>query len=105
MMTARPSRHSLLLAWPPPPLAVGIVLWATRNAPANGTHLSPTTSRIVGTAMLLGGILCLLGAILGLRAVSSGRRSGRLTASWPYVIAIPVGLTMVGIWEIFFAWS
>jgi len=97
-MTARPSRCSLLLAWLPPPLAVGIVLWATRNAPAHGAPLTPTTSRMVGTAMLLGGILCLQGAILGLRAVSSGRRSGRVAARWPYVIAVPVGLTMVGIW-------
>jgi hypothetical protein len=100
-MSARPSRSTLWLAWLPPPVAVGIVLWATRNAPAHGTHLSPTTSRIAGTAMLLGGILCLQGAILGLRAASSGRVAGR----WPYVIAVPVGLTMVGIWEIFFAWS
>ena len=104
-MTARASRYPLLLAWLPPLLAVGIVLWATGNAPAQGAPLPPTTSRIVGTAMLLGGILCLLGAILGLRTVALGRCSGQVAASWPYVVAVPVGLMMVGIWKIFFAWS
>ena len=104
-MTARASGYQLLLAWLPPPLALGIVLWATRNTPAQVAPLPPNTSRIVGTAMLLGGILCLLGAILGLRTVSLGRRSGRVAARWPYVIAVPVGLMMVVIWKMFFAWS
>jgi hypothetical protein len=104
-MTARSSRYALSLAWLPPPLAVGIVLWVTRNAPGQGAPLSPTASRTVGTAMLLGGILCLYGVIMGLRTVSLVRRSGRTAARSPYVIAIPVGLTMVGIWEVFFAWS
>jgi hypothetical protein len=53
--------------------------------------------------MLLGGILCLLGAIVGLRTVSRVRRSGRVAAGWPYVIAVPVGLMMVVIWKMFFA--
>jgi hypothetical protein len=104
-MTGRASRYPLLLTWLPPPLAVGIALWATRNVPAHGGLLAPTTSRIVGTAILLGGIVCLQGAVLGLRRVSLGRRSGQVAARWPYVAAVPVGLMMVGIWEIFFAWS
>jgi hypothetical protein len=100
-MTAHASRYPLLLAWLPPPLAVGIGLWATRNAPSQGAALPPDTLRIVGPAMLLGGILCLLGAIVGLRTVSLGRRSGRVAASWPYVIAVPVGVMMVVIWKMF----
>ena len=79
-MIARVPRYPLLLAWLPPPLAVAIVLWATRNTPAEGAALSPGTNRIVGAALLLGGILCLLGAILGLRAVSQDRRSGRVAS-------------------------
>jgi hypothetical protein len=101
-MTARPSRYPLLLTWLSPPLAVGIVLWATRNAPAHGAPLSPDTSIIVGTAILLGGILCMLGAIVGLRTVSQGRRSGPVAASWPYLIAVPVGLMMVVMWKMLF---
>ena len=54
--------------------------------------------------MLFGGILCLVGAILGLRTVSLSRRTGQGSAIWPYVIAVPVGLMMVGIWKTFFAW-
>jgi hypothetical protein len=104
-MTRRPSRNALLLTWLPPPLAIGIVLWATRNAPAQGAPLPLATSRVVGTAILLGGILSLQGVILGLRTVSLGPRLGRIAARWPYLIAIPVGFTMVGIWAIFFAWS
>ena len=102
-MSARVSRYPLLLAWLPPALAVGIVLWATRNAPTQGAPLTPDTLGIVGPAMLVGGILCLLGAVVGLRMVSLGRRSGRVAASWPYVIAVPVGLVMVAIWKMFFA--
>lgn len=102
-MTARASRYPLLLTWLPPLLAVGIVLWATRNAPTQGAPLPPDTLSIVGPAMLVGGILCLTGAIVGLRTVSLGRRSGRVAARWPYVIAVPVGLMMVVIWTMFFA--
>lgn len=94
-MIARASRYPLLLAWLPPPLAVGIVLWATRQVPAQGAPLPPNTSRLVGTALLLGGVLCLLGAILGLRRGSVGAR-------WPYVIAVPVALMMIALWKLFF---
>ena len=97
-MSARVSRYPLLLAWLPPTLAVGIALWATRQVPAEGAPLPPNTSRVVGTALLLGGVLCLLGAILGLRRASVGSREAR----WPYVIAVPVALVMIAIWKMFF---
>jgi hypothetical protein len=97
-MRARASRYPLLLAWLPPPLAVGIALWATRQAPPQGAPLPSNTSRFVGTALLVGGILCLLGAILGLRRSSVGAREPK----WPYVIAVPVALMMIAIWKMFF---
>jgi hypothetical protein len=97
-MSARASRYPLLLAWLPPPLAVVIALWATRQMPAQGAPLPPNMSRLVGTALLLGGVLCLLGAILGLRRGSV--RGGE--ARWPYVIAVPVALMMIALWKMFF---
>jgi hypothetical protein len=104
-MAARGSRSLLLLTWLPPMLAVGITLWATSSVPSEGGPIPTGTSTIVGRALLGGSVLCLLGAVLGLRTAAVVRRSGQGAAIWPFVIAVPLGLMMIAIWKLFFAAS
>jgi hypothetical protein len=102
-MGTRQVSYLLLLAWLPPLAAVGITLWATQSVPSQGGTIPPSASTTIGMALILGGVLSLLGAALGLRNASVVRRSGQGAAMWPYLIVVPVGLMMIVIWKLFFA--
>ena len=98
----RPSRFPVLLAWLSPIAAVAIAMTATRGVPVEGAGLEPASARIIGMALLIGGVLCLVGVALGLRAVMR-RPSSRLGAAWPFLVAAPAGAMLLLAWGLFFS--
>lgn len=97
------SRIPLILAWLPPFLVVAIAMFVTKDLPRGGGPLPAHASRIIATAMLGGGILCLLGVALGLRAAFFKSGDRKVAASLKYLVVLPAGLAMIVIWRAFFS--
>jgi hypothetical protein len=91
----------LLVAWLPLLAVVVITLAVTSGTPSGGSMLDPRAARTIGRAALIGGLLCLLGVVLGLRIVMR-RSAGRIRGAWPFLVAAPAGVILVVTWALFF---